>query len=158
MIPRLWVALAADCNTGLPFQADLTPRQYAAEYGQVVVNHLNFKRDRISPYFTQHVSVGVDLCQHEKRLVRLQSDVANLGNTLELVDFGGLFSGNAIGPVAPIRLSACNDLLEAAVFCRSTRMSGERPVGRGCQMATSAAITASHAFVDVGQKIKVARN
>jgi hypothetical protein len=98
VVPRVWVALGCDYNTGLPFQPDLTPEQYAAEYGQVVVNHLNFNRDRISPYFTQNASVGVDLYQREKRSLRLQADAANLSNTLELIDFGGLFSGNAIGP------------------------------------------------------------
>jgi hypothetical protein len=98
VIPRLWVAAGADYNTGLPFQPDLTPEQYATEYGQVVINHLNFNRNRILPYFTQNASVGVDLYQQEKRSVRFQADVANLGNTLELIDFGGLFSGNAIGP------------------------------------------------------------
>ena len=96
--PRLWVALGADYNTGLPFQPDLTPQQYATEYGQVVVDHLNFNRGRINPYFTQNASVGVDLYQHEKRSIRFQGDVANLSNTLEVIDFGGLFSCNAIGP------------------------------------------------------------
>ncbi|MGA6985495.1 MAG: TonB-dependent receptor [Terriglobales bacterium] len=98
VVPRVWLALGCDYNTGLPFQPDLTPEQYAAEYGQVVTNHLNFNRDRIDPYFTQNASVGVDLYQREKRSVRFQGDVANLSNTLELIDFGGLFSGNAIGP------------------------------------------------------------
>ena len=98
VVPRLSVALGCDYNTGLPFQPDLTPQQYATEYGQVVVNHLNFDRRRVSPYFTQNASVGVDLYRREKRSVRFQGDVANLGNTLELIDFGGLFSGNAIGP------------------------------------------------------------
>jgi hypothetical protein len=99
VIPRLWVAVGADYNSGLPFEPDLTPEQYAAEYGQVVVNHLNFNRNRILPYFTQNASVGVGVYHHEKRSVSFQADVANLGNTLELIDFGGLFSGNAIGPV-----------------------------------------------------------
>jgi hypothetical protein len=98
VVPRMWLALGCDYNTGLPFQPDLTPEQYPAEYGQVVINHLNFNRDRIDPYFTQNASVGVDLYQREKRSVRFQGDVANLSNTLELIDFGGLFSGNAIGP------------------------------------------------------------
>ena len=96
--PRVWVALGTDYNSGLPFQPDLTPQQYATEYGQVVINHLNFNRGRINPYFTQNASVGVDLYQHEKRSVRFQGDVANLSNTLEVIDFGGLFSGNALGP------------------------------------------------------------
>jgi hypothetical protein len=98
VIPRLWIALGCDYNTGLPFEPDLTPEQYAAQYGQVVVNHLNFNRHRISPYFTQNASVGFDLYQKEKRSVRFQADAQNLSNTLELIDFGGLFSGNAIGP------------------------------------------------------------
>ena len=98
VVPRLWFALGCDYNTGLPFQPDLTPQQYATEYGQGVVNHLNFNRGRISPYFTQNASLGVDLYRREKRSVRFQGDVANLSNTLELIDFGGLFSGNAIGP------------------------------------------------------------
>jgi len=98
--PRLWFAVGADYNSGLPFEADLTPQQYATEYGQVVINHLNFvpNNDRISPYLTENVSVGADLFKHEKRSVRLQGDVQNLSNTLEVIDFGGLFSGNALGP------------------------------------------------------------
>src|SRR5580698_4361787 len=98
VVPRLWVAVGADYNSGLPFEPDLTPQQYAAEYGQAVVSHLNFNRNRVRPYFTQNASVGVDLYQRDKRSVRFQADVANLSNTLEVIDFGGLFSGNAIGP------------------------------------------------------------
>ncbi len=98
VVPRLWVALGADYNSGLPFQPDLTPQQYATEYGQAVVNHLNFNRDRILPYFTQNASVGADLYNQENLSVRFQADVANLSNTLEVIDFGGLFSGNALGP------------------------------------------------------------
>ena len=96
--PRLWLALGADYNSGLPFQPDLTSEQYAIEYGPVVINHLNFTRDRISPYFTQNATVGADLYQREKLGVHFQADMANASNTLELIDFGGLFSGNAIGP------------------------------------------------------------
>ena len=96
--PRLWMALGADYNSGLPFQPDLTPEQYAAEYGQVVISHLNFSRDRISPYFTQNLTVGADLFRRDNLALRFQGDIANVGNTLELIDFGGLFSGNAIGP------------------------------------------------------------
>ena len=95
---RLWVALGSDYNSGLPFQPDLTPQQYATEYGQVVINHLNFNRGRISPYLTENASVGVDLYEREKHSLRLQADAQNLSNKLELIDFGGLFSGNAIGP------------------------------------------------------------
>jgi hypothetical protein len=96
--PRLWFAVGADYNSGLPFEADLSPEQYALQYGQVIVNHLNFNLGRIHPYFTQNASVGADLYRHEKRSMRLQADATNLSNTLEAIDFGGLFSGNALGP------------------------------------------------------------
>jgi hypothetical protein len=96
--PRLWFAVGCDYNTGLPFEPDLTPQQYATEYGQVVISHLNFNRNRVSPYFTQNLTVGADLLKRERFTTRFQGDIANVSNTLELVDFGGLFSGNAIGP------------------------------------------------------------
>jgi hypothetical protein len=95
---RLWFALGSDYNSGLPFQPDLTPQQYATEYGAVVISHLNFNRDRISPYLTENASMGADLYTKEKRSVRVQADVENLSNKLEVIDFGGLFSGNALGP------------------------------------------------------------
>ena len=97
VVPRLWIALGTEYNSGLPFQPDQTPEQYATEYGQVVINHLNFNRNRISPYLTESVSLGADLYQYEKRSLRLQADAQNLSNTLEVIDFGGLFSGNALG-------------------------------------------------------------
>jgi hypothetical protein len=90
--------VGSDYNSGLPFQPDLTPEQYATEYGQAVINHLNFNLGRISPYLTENFSLGADLYQHEKRSLRLQADAQNLSNTLEVIDFGGLFSGNALGP------------------------------------------------------------
>lgn len=95
---RMWFAVGSDYNSGLPFQPDLTRQQYAAEYGQTVIDHLNFSRGRVHPYFTQNASVSADLFHWENHSVRLQADVQNLGNTLELIDFGGLFSGNALGP------------------------------------------------------------
>ncbi|HTX75156.1 MAG TPA: TonB-dependent receptor [Terracidiphilus sp.] len=95
---RLWFAVGSDYDSGLPFQPDLTPRQYATEYGQTVVNHLNFDRGRIHPSFTQSATASADLFKREKLSVRLQADGENLSNTLEVIDFGGLFSGNSIGP------------------------------------------------------------
>ncbi|MGA7926077.1 MAG: TonB-dependent receptor [Candidatus Sulfotelmatobacter sp.] len=98
VVPRLWIAVGSDYNSGLPFEPDESPQLYATEYGQVVINHLNFNRDRISPYLTENASVGADLYQREKRSLRFQADAQNISNELEVIDFGGLFSGNALGP------------------------------------------------------------
>jgi len=95
---RLWFALGSNYNSGLPFQPDQTAQQYATEYGEAVINHLNFGRGRISPYLTENASVGASLFTRDQYAVKLQADAQNLGNTLELIDFGGLFSGNAVGP------------------------------------------------------------
>jgi hypothetical protein len=78
--------VGADYNSGLPFGPDLSPQQYALQYGQVMINHLNFVRDRIHPFFTQNASVGADLYQREKCSVRMQADATNLSNTLEVID------------------------------------------------------------------------
>jgi hypothetical protein len=107
--PRLWIALGSDYNSGLPFEADLTPQQYATEYGQVVISHLNFNRGRVSPYLTENASVGADVYKREKYAVKLQADAQNLSNKLELIDFGGLFSGNAIGPSRSFSLRLATD-------------------------------------------------
>ncbi len=95
---RVWIALGSEYNSGLPFDANQTVQQDVSEYGQAVVNHLNIERGRIHPYFTQNASMSAELYKREKVSVRLQVDGENLSNTLEVVDFGGLFSGNAIGP------------------------------------------------------------
>lgn len=96
--PRMWLALGGDFDSGLPFDANQTVQQDVAEYGQAVVSHLNFARGRIHPYSTQNASVSADLYKRENLSIRLQADGENLSNTLEVIDFGGLFSGNAIGP------------------------------------------------------------
>lgn len=41
--------------------------------------------------------MGVDLYQREKLSIHLQDEGQNLSNILELIDFEGLFSGNAVG-------------------------------------------------------------
>ncbi len=95
---RLWVAVGGAYNSGLPFEPDESPQLYATEYGQNVINRLDFNLSRIDPYLTEDASVGIDVYRRENRSVRFQADVENLSNTLEVIDFGGLFSGNALGP------------------------------------------------------------
>lgn len=67
-------------------------------YGQQVVNRINFARGRIYPSFQVSTSVGADVYKSDRINMRLQADGENLTNILDVIDFGGLFSGNAIGP------------------------------------------------------------
>lgn len=104
--PRLWLAGGAQFDSGLPFDfqcpAGETPGQCeAAEagiYGWDVVDRLNFARGRILPSFLLNASVGAEVYRRENTDVQLQVDGENLTNLVDVVDFGGLFSGNAIGP------------------------------------------------------------
>jgi hypothetical protein len=69
-----------------------------AQYGPRVVDRLNFERGRVDPSLAVSVSAGADLIKSEKCLTRIQVDGDNLNNWLNVLDFGGLFSGNAIAP------------------------------------------------------------
>lgn len=69
-----------------------------AEYGQQVVDRINFERRRVKPMLSIVASVGTDLYKGDRVKMRFQADGQNLNNRLNLIDFGGLFSGNAIGP------------------------------------------------------------
>ena len=95
---RLWVAFGAQYDSGLPFDFDGDPPTVLAEYGQQVLNRINFDRGRIYPTFMANASAGADLYKTERLKMHLEADGQNLNNVLDVLDFGGLFSGNAIGP------------------------------------------------------------
>ena len=62
------------------------------------MNRINFARGRIYPSFQVNASAGADVYKSDRVNVQLQVDGQNLTNVLDVIDFGGLFSGNAIGP------------------------------------------------------------
>jgi hypothetical protein len=95
---RLWAAAGANFGSGLPFAYEGNESQALAEYGQQVIDRINFARGRILPQLAVNASCGADLHQGDKISMRFQADGDNLTNRLNVIDFGGLFSGNAIGP------------------------------------------------------------
>jgi hypothetical protein len=95
---RLWISPSAEYGSGLPFDFTGTYQQVLAEYGQPVLDRINLNDGRIKPTLSVDVTGGFELYKKEKRSLRLQADVENLNNRLNVIDFGGLFSGNAIGP------------------------------------------------------------
>jgi hypothetical protein len=107
--PRFWIAGGIQYDTGLPFEFECDPTLTlqqciygpggpAQTYGQTVVNRINFARGRIYPAFQVNVSAGADVYKSDHMTMRFQIDGQNLNNVLDVIDFGGLFSGNAIGP------------------------------------------------------------
>ena len=104
--PRLWVAGGVQFDSGLPFQFQCDPSLTLNQcvsgevqtYGQQVVNRVNFAQGRISPTFQVSASAGADVYKSDRLNMRFQIDGTNLTNVVDVIDFGGLFSGNAIGP------------------------------------------------------------
>lgn len=104
--PRFWVAAGVQFDSGLPFQFNcdpsLTPDQCIQAqvqlYGQQVINRINFDRGRIYPTILISASAGADIYKSDRLKMRFQVDGQNLANIVDVIDFGGLFSGNAIGP------------------------------------------------------------
>lgn len=98
LTPRFWVAAGASFNSGLPFDYAGTEAEAIAQYGPRVVDRLNFARGRIRPVLLVDATVAAELHKNDRMTVDLQADGTNLTNRLDVIDFGGLFSGNAIGP------------------------------------------------------------
>jgi hypothetical protein len=95
---RVWFAGGLAYGSGLPCDFDGVPADVLAEYGRTVLDRLNFNRSRILPTLAVSASLGIDVYKNDKFTTRFQADVDNLNNRLNVIDFGGLFSGNAIGP------------------------------------------------------------
>jgi len=97
--PRFWMAAGMQYDSGLPFEFDGDPDTVLAQYGKQVLDRINFDRGRVRPALQVSASAGADLYRRgDKVNVRLQADGQNLNDVLDVIDFGGLFSGNAIGP------------------------------------------------------------
>ena len=65
---------------------------------------LTFDRGRILPTVLLSASLGADIYKSDRLNMRFQVDGQNLSNVVDVIDFGGLFSGNAIGPSRSIML------------------------------------------------------
>jgi TonB-dependent Receptor Plug Domain len=104
--PRFWIAGGIQYDTGLPFEFQCPDGQtmdqciagVTQQYGQRVIDRINFNRGRIFPAFQVNASAGALLYKSERWQAQIQADGINLTNVLNVIDFGGLFSGNAIGP------------------------------------------------------------
>lgn len=97
-LSRIWFAGGLESDSGLPFEFTGTEEDALAESGQRVIDRINFDRGRVRPSLSVNASIGAEIYKSELLRVRLQGDARNLNNRLNVIDFGGLFSGNAIGP------------------------------------------------------------
>ena len=104
IMPRVWFAAGTSYGSGLPFEFSGSEAEALSEYGPQVISRLNFERGRVRPQLSADASFGVTLCNCGRVHMNLQADGENLNNRLNVIDFNGLFSGNAIGPARSLAL------------------------------------------------------
>jgi outer membrane cobalamin receptor len=98
--PRLWVAAIGTYGSGLPvdINGNVDIGALVSEYGEPIINRVNFSAGRVRPNFSLDASLGADLWKQDKRTLRFQVTGENLTNRLNVINFAGLFSGTAIAP------------------------------------------------------------
>ena len=94
---RVWAAFGGSYGSGLPVEFEGTREVAVAQYGERIVDRVDFDRGRVRPALAFDASAGVDIWKREKRSLRFQADVRNLADRLNVINFAGLFSGTAIG-------------------------------------------------------------
>ena len=95
---RFWMSAGSSYGTGLPLELNGEDMATLVEqFGQAVVDRVNLSAGRVKPSLTVDLSAAVDLYRKETRALRLQCDLRNLNDRLNLINFASVFSGTAIG-------------------------------------------------------------
>lgn len=98
---RAWIAVSGEYGSGLPTEVSNTPQELQdaiAQYGRAIVDRVDFASGRVKPSLSMGAAAGIDLWKHDQITTRLQAEVQNLNNRLNLINFAGLFSGNSVAP------------------------------------------------------------
>jgi len=98
LVPRAWMAFGGAYGSGLPTEFDGTREDAINQFGQQIVDRVDFLRGRVRPWLSLGASAGADLVKREHLLMRLQADIQNFNNRINLINFTGLFSGTGVGP------------------------------------------------------------
>jgi hypothetical protein len=100
-----WIAVVGSYGSGLPFEDfDGTPEEAVEQFGQQVVDRVNFETGRVRPSASLDLSAGLVVAKSAKHAVRLQAEVRNVTNRFDVINFAGLFSGTAIAAPRSIAL------------------------------------------------------
>jgi len=95
---RFWLAFGGTYDSGLPIDFGGSEADAAAQgYTQDILNRVNFEDLRPRPLWSLNASAGFILSRSERYPLRLEFDGTNLTDSLNVIDFAGLFSGTAIG-------------------------------------------------------------
>jgi TonB-dependent receptor-like protein len=95
---RAWVAMAASYGSGLPVEFAGDPAQAREQYGPRIINQVDFDAGRVRPSLSFDSAFSLILFKTERQQVRVQANVVNLTDRLNVINFAGLFSGTALAP------------------------------------------------------------
>lgn len=97
---KLWFAAAATYNSGLPFEIEGPgePALLEQQYGARILSKIDLDRGRVRPSASIDLSVGTELQRRERYIMRLQADVLNVADRLNVINFAGVLSGTALEP------------------------------------------------------------
>ncbi len=98
--PRAWVAFGAWYGSGLPIESQTGEVSDLGEleerYGRRVLERVNLARGRVRPSHSFDLSSAVEVWKREHRSLRLQAEMLNLTDRLNVINFAGIFSGTAL--------------------------------------------------------------
>ncbi|HET9834033.1 MAG TPA: TonB-dependent receptor [Vicinamibacterales bacterium] len=95
---KAWIATAVAYGSGLPVEFAGSQAQAVAQYGQRIVDRVDFERGRVRPSLSLDLSGSIVAVQTKSRQLRVQADLLNLTDRLNVINFAGLFSGTALAP------------------------------------------------------------
>ncbi len=98
LTPEAWLAAVVSYGSGLPVEFAGTPAQAIEQYGERIVDRVDLARGRVRPSASLDLSASVVAFRARRQHVRVQVDVLNVTNRLDVIDFAGTFSGTAIAP------------------------------------------------------------
>ena len=96
---KLWISATESYGSGLPAELDgaVDYKFLLSQYGQQILNEVNFNRGRVKPNFSFDLAAGFELYHKEQRSASAQIQVVNLTNNTNVINFASLFSGTAVG-------------------------------------------------------------
>jgi hypothetical protein len=99
MSPRAWVAVAGSYGSGLPVEFVGELDEAVAQYARRIVDRVDLDAGRVRPAASIDAAASYLVFNTMGgRRLRVQADVLNLTNRLNVINFAGLFSGTAVGP------------------------------------------------------------
>jgi outer membrane receptor protein involved in Fe transport len=95
---RLWAAATVRYGSGLPveLEGDVDPEDLEDQYGEDILEQVDFEAGRVKPNFTLDIGLGAELWRSSGRRLTLRAEFANVTDRLNVINFAGIFSGTAL--------------------------------------------------------------